>query len=145
MSGTPAVTLATVRATLATAIEGAGYRAHRFPPPTVMPPAVVIVPDEPYLTPEVISSGGNRWAVAFELIVAVAPLDNEGQLIQLEDIVVDVCRALPRGLELGPIQRPTLEQVGPTELLTARIPVVVRANLSPAVPPPPPPPAPPEE
>jgi hypothetical protein len=129
---TPAVTLSTVRTTLATAIEGAGYKAHRFPPATVMPPAVVIVPDEPYLTAEVISAGGNRWAVAFELIVCVAALDNEAQLIQLENITVDVVRALPRGIELGPIRRPTLEQVGPSELLTTRVPVTVRANLVPA-------------
>jgi hypothetical protein len=133
---TPAITLSNVRTALATAIEGAGYRAHRFPPPTVMPPAVVIVPDEPYLEAEVLSSGGNRWAVRFELIVAVAPLDNEGQLIQLENITVAVCRNLPRGTELGPIQRPTIEQVGPSELLTTRIPVTIRANLSPELPPP---------
>jgi hypothetical protein len=139
---TPAVTLANVRADLATAIQAAGYKAHRFPPATVIPPAVVIVPDEPYLTPEVIGSGGNRWAVNFELIVCVAPLDNEGQLIQLENITIDVCRNLPRGAEVGPIQRPTVEEVGPSPLLTTRIPVTVRANLSPAVPTPP---APPEE
>lgn len=131
---TPAVTLNTVRTSLATAIEAAGYKAHRYPPATVIPPAVVIVPDDPYLTPEVISSAGNRWAVAFQLIVAVAPLDNEGQLIQLENITVDVCRNLPRGTELGPIQRPTVEQVGPSELLTTRIPVTIRANLAPATP-----------
>jgi hypothetical protein len=130
---TPAVTLDTVRGQLAAAIAGAGYRVHKFPPATVIPPAVVIVPDDPYLDPEVISSGGNRWAVSFELIVAVAALDNEGQLIQLENITVDVCRVLPRGIELGPIRRPTIEQVGPSELLTTRIPVTVRANLSPAV------------
>ena len=129
---TPAVTLSTVRASLATAIQAAGYKAHRYPPPTVVPPAVVIVPDEPYLTAEVLSAGGNRWAVSFELIVAVAALDNEGQLIQLENITVDVCRNLPAGIALGPIRRPTLEQVGPSELLTTRIPVTVRANLAPA-------------
>jgi len=139
----PAVTLATVRNTLATAIEGAGYKAHRYPPATVVPPAVVIVPDDPYLEAEVLSAGGNLWAVAFELIVCVAPLDNEGQLIQIENITVDVCRSLPRGTSLGPIARPTVEQVGPSDLLTTRIPITIRANLVPATPPPPP--APPEE
>jgi len=143
MSGTPAVTLSTVRTALASAIQAAGYKAHRYPPATVIPPAVVIVPDNPYLEAEVLSAGGNRWAASFELIVAVAALDNEGQLIQLENIVVDVCRNLPRGTELGPIGQPTIEQVGPSELLTTRIPVTIRANLAPAVPPPPP--APPEE
>lgn len=125
-----AVTLANIRADLATAIQSAGYKAHRYPPATVTPPAVVIVPDDPYLTAEVISSGGNRWAVAFELIVCVAALDNEGQLNQIENITVDVCRSLPRGTDLGPIQRPSVEQVGPSNLLTTRIPVTVRANLS---------------
>lgn len=131
---TPAVTLATIRNDLAAAIQAAGYKAHKFPPASVIPPAVIIVPDEPYLTAEVISNNGNRWAVAFELIVAVAALDNEGQLIQLENITVDVARNLPRGTELEPVRRPTLEQVGPTELLTTRIPIVVRANLAPAIP-----------
>jgi hypothetical protein len=129
-----AVTLSTIRTTLATAIQQAGYRAHRYPPATVIPPAVVIVPDSPYLEAEVLSAGGNRWAVSFELVCVVAALDNEGQLIQLENIIVDVVRALPRGVELGPIDRPALEQVGPSELLTSRIPIVVRATLAPATP-----------
>lgn len=132
---TAPVTLASTRATLAAAIQQAGYKAHRYPPATVMPPAVVIVPDEPYLEAETIGSGGNRWAVNYVLIVAVAPLDNEAQLIQLENITVEVCRNLPAGVELGPIQRPTLEQVGPSELLTTRIPVTVRASLTPPAPP----------
>jgi hypothetical protein len=131
MTVTP-VTLANIRADLATAIQAAGYKAHKFPPATVMPPAVVIVPDDPYLTAEVIGSGGNVWAVAFELIVCVAALDNEGQLIQLENITVDVVRNLPKGVALGTVQRPTVEQVGPSELLTTRIPVTVRATLVPA-------------
>ncbi len=133
MTSTP-VTLNSVRTALATAIAGAGYKVHRYPPATVTPPAVVIVPDDPYLSAEVIGSGGNLWAVAFELIVAVAALDNEAQLIQLENITVDVVRALPRGTALGPIQRPTVEEVGPSSLLTTRIPVTVRANLVPAAP-----------
>jgi len=130
-----AVTLGTIRQTLASAIQQAGYKAHKFPPATVIPPAVVIVPDNPYLEAEVISSGGNLWAVSFQLIVAVAPLDNEGQLIQLENITVDVCRAMPRGVAIGPIERPTIETVGPSDLLTTRIPVTVRATLAPATPP----------
>jgi hypothetical protein len=129
---TTPVTLSTVRQELANAIQAAGYKVHKYPPATVIPPAVVIVPDDPYLTAEVIGSGGNRWAVSFELIVAVAALDNEGQLIQLENITVDVVRNLPKGVALGSIQRPTVEQVGPSELLTTRIPVTVRANLVPA-------------
>ena len=44
---TTPVTLGTVRQELATAIQSAGYKVHKYPPSTVIPPAVVIVTDDP--------------------------------------------------------------------------------------------------
>jgi hypothetical protein len=125
-----AVTLATVRAALATAVEGAGYKTHAQPLATVIPPAVVIVPDEPYLEANTLASGGITWKANYELIVAVAYLDPQGSLRQLEDIVVKVCQALPRGTELTTVGQPSIEDVGPSQLLVSRIPVSVRANLT---------------
>jgi hypothetical protein len=127
MSG---VTLATVRAQIATAIEQAGYKTHAAPLATVIPPAVVIVPDEPYLEANTLASGGLRWQVNLELIVAVAFLDNRASLAQLEEIVVKVCSSLPRGVEFTIVGQPSVEEVGPSSLLTCRIPVAIRANLT---------------
>jgi hypothetical protein len=124
------VTLATIRASIATAIQGAGYNTHAQPLATVIPPAVVIVPDEPYLEANTLSSGGLLWQLNLELIIAVAYLDPQGSLRQLEDIVVKVASVLPRGTEITTVGQPSIEEVGPSSLLVARMPISVRANLT---------------
>ena len=124
------VTLATVRAGLAAAIEAAGYKTHAQPLATVIPPAVVIVPDDPYLPANTLASGGIVWQVNVELIVAVAYLDPQGALRQLEDIVVKVCSNIGPGVAFDTVGQPSLEDVGPSQLLVSRIPVTIRANLS---------------
>ena len=129
------VTLATTRTAIAAAIQGAVYKAHAYPPPTVIPPAVVIVPDQPYLILETIGNPGTRVAARFELIVCVAALDNQAQLDNIEQIAIQVLQVLPPGTAVGDIERPTVEQVGPSSLLTLRIPIEVRATLT-ATPPP---------
>ena len=124
------VTLATIRASLATAVQQAGYKTHAQPLATVIPPAVVIVPDEPYLEVNTLASGGLMWQANFDLIIAVAYLDPQGALRQLEDIVIKVASNLPRGVEFSSVSQPSVEDVGPSQLLVARMPVSVRANLS---------------
>ena len=124
------VTLASVRASLASTIEAAGYKTHAQPLATVMPPAVVIVPDEPYLEANTLASGGLVWQVNVELIVAVAYLDPQGALRQLEDIVVKVCSNLGPGVAFDTVGQPSVEDVGPSQLLVSRIPVSIRANLT---------------
>lgn len=124
--------LGDVRETLATALAGTGYRVHSFPPPIVIPPAVVIVPGEPWLTIDTIGRPGSgiRAEVQFELNVAVAALDNLGSLEQLEAVVIDVLAALPSGTSLDRVGRPVVETVGPSDLLTCRIDVALRAALT---------------
>ena len=123
-------TLATIRTGIATAIEGAGYRTHAQPLATVIPPAVVIVPDDPYLEANTLSSGGLLWQLNLELIVCVAYLDPQGSLRQLEDIIIKVASVLPRGTEVTTVGQPSVEDVGPSSLLVARMPIAVRANLT---------------
>jgi hypothetical protein len=127
---TPPTTLASIRAAFATAIQQAGYKAYAQPLATVIPPGVVIVPDEPYLEANTLASGGLIWQVNLTLIVVVAYLDNQAALKNLEDIVVKVCANLPRGTAFDRVQQPTVEEVGPSSLLTCRIPVSIRANLT---------------
>jgi hypothetical protein len=130
MSTTP-VTLASIRAAFATAIKQAGYQAYAQPLATVTPPGVVIVPGEPYLEANTLASGGTIWQLNLTLIVVVAYLDNQAALRNLEDIVVKVCANLPKGTSFDIVQQPTVEEVGPSSLLTCRIPVSIRANLTP--------------
>ncbi len=123
-------TLASIRAEFAAAIKQAGYQAYAQPLATVIPPGVVIVPAEPYLEANTLASGGIIWQVNLTLTVVVAYLDNEASLRNLEDIVVKVCSSFPLGTVFGDVQQPTVEEVGPSSLLTCRIPVSIRANLT---------------
>lgn len=129
MSTTP-VTIRTVREAIAQVLNDADIQAYAYPPAVVTPPSVVIVPDEPYIEIETIGSGGTRVLLRFELIVTVQPLDNPSSLDNLEKLVIDVLQLLPQGTSVSPILRPTMEQVGPTDLLTSRIPIQVRASLT---------------
>lgn len=125
-------TLPDVRTALASAIAGAGYRVHTYPPPAVIPPAVVIVPGEPYLEIETIGrpGAGIIATVSFEVNIAVASIDNQGSLEQLEAVLIDVLAALPSGTTLDRVGRPLVETVGPSDLLTCRIDVAQRAVLT---------------
>lgn len=123
-------TLASVRTTFATAIEKAGYKAYAQPLATVIPPGVVIVPDDPYLEATTLASGGISWQVNLNLMVVVAYLDNNAALRNIEDIIVKVCTSLPLGTVFGIVGQPTVEEVGPSSMLTCRIPVSLRANLT---------------
>ena len=125
------VTVRTVREDLAEVLTDAGYQAYAYPPAVVQPPSVVILPDEPYLEIETIGSNGTRLIVRLELVVAVQAIDNEGSLDALEKLAVSVLQLLPQGTAVSPLLRPTVEQVGPSDLLTTRIPIEVRAQLSP--------------
>ncbi len=123
-------TLATIRTGIAAAIERAGYKTHAQPLSTVIPPAVIIIPDDPYLEANTLASGGLIWQLNLELIIAVAYLDPQGSLRQLEDIAVKVASALPRGTEITTVGQPSVEEVGPSQLLVSRMPIAVRANLT---------------
>ena len=124
------VTLATVRQSVVDAIQGAGFVVHPQPLATIIPPAVVLVPAEPYLEANTLASGGILWKMNLEVIVAVTYLDPIGSLRQLEDIIVKVTSALPRGCELTTVGQPTVDDVGPSSLLVSRIPIALRANLT---------------
>jgi hypothetical protein len=129
MSTTP-VTLASIRAAFATAIKQAGYQAYAQPLATVTPPGVVLVPGEPYLEANTLASGGIVWQMNMTLIVVVAYLDNQAALRNIEDIIVKVCSNLPAGTVFSDVGQPTVEEVGPASMLTCRIPVSIRANLT---------------
>jgi hypothetical protein len=124
------VTIASIRQTVADAIKAAGYNTFAQPLATVIPPGVVIVPSEPYLEANTLASGGLLWQLNLTLIVVVAYLDPIGSLRQLEDIVVKVAQRLPNGTSFDTVGQPTVEEVGPSSMLTARMDVSLRANLT---------------
>jgi hypothetical protein len=118
--------LKTLRQNLATALEDAGisYSTSAYPPPVVIPPTVVIVPGSPWIVPVTIGRPSSpQVEVNFRLTCIVANLDNQGSLDQLESLVFAVLDNLPRGFEVGDVSAPSVETIGPSDLLVSDLQV----------------------
>lgn len=130
--------LKTLRQTLATALEDAGidYSTSAFPPPVVIPPTVVIVPGNPWIAPITIGTpSAPRVQVSFRLTCIVANLDNQGSLDQLENLVFAVLDNIPAGWEVGDVSPPSVETIGPSDLLVSDVQVTtITVPTTPVVP-----------
>ena len=120
---TPTTISTNVRDALATSLASVAASVYSEPPETVIPPACIIVPDQPYLESEFIGNQSVRVKINFVVTAAVAYYSNAGALDNLEQLIMGVLTALPNGYEVGNIQRPTVTQVGPSSLLVADISV----------------------
>jgi len=110
-----------VRTPLATALSSVLGNVYSFVPETVIPPAVVVVPDSPYLEFETISKSNIRAKVNFTISVAVAYNSNPASLDNIEQLVISVLAVIPNGYIVGSVERPTVTQVGASTLLIADV------------------------
>ena len=114
---------ADVRGTLATALTTALASVYTSVPETVIPPAVVIVPDSPYLETTTIGKNVTRVKINMTVSAAVAYNSNAGALDQLEVLIITLIGLMPVGYEVGDVSRPTIISVGATNLLSADLSV----------------------
>jgi len=110
-----------VRTPLATALSSVAGNVYSFVPETVIPPAVVVVPDSPYLEFETISKSNIRAKINFTISVAVAYNSNPASLDNIEQLVISVLAVIPNGYIVGSVERPTVTQVGASTLLIADV------------------------
>ena len=110
-----------IRTPLATALSSVAGNVYGFVPETVIPPAVVVVPDSPYLEFETISKTNIRAKINFTISVAVAYNSNPASLDNLEQLVISVLKVIPVGYTIGAVEKPTVTQVGPSNVLVADI------------------------
>jgi len=120
----PASTIsANVRGTLATALATPLASVYTSVPETVIPPAVVIVPDSPYLESRTIGKNVTRVKINMTVSAAVAYNNNAGALDQLEVLIITLIGLMPVGYEVGDVSRPTIISVGASNLLSADLSV----------------------
>jgi hypothetical protein len=110
-----------IRTPLATALSGVAGNVYSFVPETVIPPAVVVVPDSPYLEFETISKSNIRAKVNFTISVAVAYNSNPASLDNIEQLVISVLAVIPNGYIVSSVERPTVTTVGASTLLIADV------------------------
>lgn len=112
-----------VRGALKTAFDEAEIPATTYAavPETLIPPAIAILADSPYLIPNLINKSTIKVEVKLIISCAVAYNSNPGSLDNLEQLIIDVLAALPNGYAVETIDAPTIASVGPSSLLVSDI------------------------
>jgi hypothetical protein len=116
-----------VRGAIKTALAGVSANIYDHVPEAPQVPAVVIVPDSPYMELELISKATTRLKLNYTISAAVAYLSNPASLDNLEKLVISILGALSASkYELSTVERPTVTQVGTVNLLVSDIRLSVR-------------------
>lgn len=123
---TASTILSAVRQPLATALSGVTANIFSYVPEQVPVPAVMLVPDSPYMEFETIGQSTFRTKLNFTITCAVAYNSNPASLDNLEQLITSVVTSIPVGYEVAAVERPTVTQVGAGNLLVADIRVSTR-------------------
>lgn len=118
------MSIADVRESFMDSFSELTANVYDYVPPVVAVPAVFVFPDDPYLEPTTIGSV-MRFTVNLRIIAAVAQNDTQASLTNLENLCVDVLRNLPNGAIVGAWDKPSSDQIGPSNLLVSTATVKV--------------------
>lgn len=121
--------LVTLRNGLASALSAAGRVVYAFPREQITPPALVLVPASPYLSPASIGGAGNRINVRFELTAIVGAADNQAALANMEALMLDTFDALPQGTAIiNGWTQPQIQEVSGQTMLTSSLTIELVTN-----------------
>jgi hypothetical protein len=113
--------LSAVRQPLATALSGVLGNVYAFVPESVIPPAVVCIPNSPYLEIETIGKSSVRCKVNLTISAVVAYNSNPASLDNIEQLIMSILAVIPNGYIVGEVERPTVTQVGASTMLISDI------------------------
>lgn len=94
-----------------------------FPPEVVLPPAIVLVPDDPYI--EIVPIKRGAYRVSYQVTCAVGLIDNQSALANLEDLIVSALNSLPAGYSVGEVSAPQVVNLGQADLLSSEFTIQV--------------------
>ena len=116
-----------VRGAIKTALAGVTANVYDTVPEAPIVPAVVIVPDSPYMELETIGRANVRVKLIYTITACVAYFSNAASLDNLEKLVISILSALSASkYELSTVERPSVTQVGTTNLLVSDIRLSIR-------------------
>ena len=116
-----------VRGAIKTALAGVTANVYDTVPEAPIVPAVMVIPDSPYMELETIGRANVRVKLNYTITAAVAYLSNPASLDNLEKLVISILSALSASkYELSTVERPSVTQVGTTNLLVSDIRLSVR-------------------
>ena len=117
----PSTILSAVRTPLATALESVSANIFSYVPEQIPVPAVVVVPDSPYMEFETIGKSTFRTKLNYTITCCVAYNSNPASLDNIEQLITSVVAVIPSGYDVQVVDRPTVTTVGASNLLVADI------------------------
>jgi hypothetical protein len=117
----PASTIADTRAALANAFSALSANVYASVPEAPIPPAIVVVPDSPYMEVVLLGKAKTQVKLNFAITAIVASNSNAGSLDNLEQLIIGILAAMPAGYVVGVIEKPTVLEVGQSPMLVADI------------------------
>jgi hypothetical protein len=117
----PANSIAETRSALATAFNALSANVYPSVPESPIPPAIVVVPDSPYMEVVLIGKSKTQVKLNFAITAIVASNSNAGSLDNLEQLIIGILAAMPAGYVVGVIEKPTVLEVGQSPMLVADI------------------------
>ena len=117
----PANSIAETRSALATAFSSLSANVYPSVPESPIPPAIVVVPDSPYMEVVLIGKAKTQVKLNFAITAIVASNSNAGSLDNLEKLIIGILAAMPAGYVVGVIEKPTVLEVGQSPMLVADI------------------------
>lgn len=116
-----------VRGAIKTALASVSANVYDHVPESPIVPAIVIVPDSPYMELESIGRSNVRVNLNYTITACVAYLSNPASLDNLEKLIISILGALTASkYELSTVDRPSVTQVGSSNMLVADIRLSVR-------------------
>ena len=118
---TASTILGTVRQPLANALSGVAANVYAYVPENPSVPFCVTVPDSPYLELQTINKTTLHTKINLVISVAVAYNSNPASLDNLEQLIMSVLAVIPVGYTIEAVEKPTVTQVGPSNVLVSDV------------------------
>ena len=123
----PSTIAANIRGQLKTDLAGVSANIYDSVPEAPIVPAIVVIPDSPYMELEVIGKATTRVKLNYTITACVAYFSNAAALDNLEQLIISILGALTASkYELSIVERPSVTEVGTTTLLVSDIRLSVR-------------------
>jgi hypothetical protein len=98
------------REALVAAFTGQGLQVYTTVPAVPRPPAVVIIPDSPWITHERGTALGYR--VRWRVLIVISPRNNEAATLDVENAIDLLLPLIPAGFSWDVVNPPQLNDVG---------------------------------
>ena len=98
------------REALVAAFTGQGLQVYTTVPAVPRPPAVVIVPDSPWITHE--RGGTLGYRVRWRVLIVISPRNNEAATLDVENAIDLLLPLIPAGFSWDVVNPPQLNDVG---------------------------------